>query len=137
MKERRVVRESKVWGHVTHVFHSPQAAVSLLEVEAGFRCSKHFHQQRSNLFALIDGMVCIEMWEGSKRTLNLLRPGDLFTVPSMLWHRFRVLESGKMIEVYWPDHGGIVKLDDIIREDQGGPDDVNSLNKELSCQYLD
>jgi len=131
--KNRIKKEQKVWGWVTHIFSSDQAAVSCLEVKAGYRCSKHFHQERANLFAVQEGVVCVEMWEGSKRTLNVLRAGDVFTVPSMQWHRFRVMESGRLVEVYWPDMGGGVRMEDIVREDEGGSDDLEELKKEIMC----
>ena len=44
--------ETKVWGSVFHLFASPHAAVSLLNVNAGTRCSRHKHQDRANQFAV-------------------------------------------------------------------------------------
>ena len=128
--------ENKCWGKSLHIFSSEHAAVSCLELKADFRCSRHCHNERANLFALLEGCICIEQWDhGLKRpsTIRILRPGQIHTVHSSIYHRFRVISSGKLVEVYWPDEGGVVKIDDIVRHDEGGPDDFEDL-KELLDQ---
>ena len=117
--------EDKVWGRVQHIFASPEAAVSLLEVKAGFRCSVHRHRWRINLFAVQEGKVRICWYEGegttTLRTL-FLGPGDIYEMPVCIYHWFEVVESGRMVEVYWRSsfiHS--VEHDDIERLDVGGP----------------
>jgi len=127
--------EEKCWGRVTHIFANPHAAVSCLEVERGFCCSKHYHRDRANLFAVQEGSVVIEEWPDgleSKSKLILLGPGDTYYVPSGIWHRFRVWRTGRLTEVYWPDRpGGEVDPNDIERADMGGSDDLEALRAEL------
>jgi mannose-6-phosphate isomerase-like protein (cupin superfamily) len=117
---------NKAWGSCIHLFNSPHAAVSYLKLKEGTRCSCHKHTQRVNQFYLLSGKVVIEQWiDGpeSPRIPKTLFPGDSFTVPIEVWHRFRVIESGEMIEVYWPYNAyAKVMLDDIVRFDEGGDD---------------
>lgn len=127
-------REEKIWGSVSHVFNSPHAATSILTVEAGFRCSCHYHEERANQFCVLSGKLVVEDWEDRRfhsSKLYLLEPGNIYNVPSTFWHRFRVLESGFVVEVYWPDRGGVCRADDIIRDDMGGPDDLVALKRRL------
>lgn len=116
--------EEKVWGRVRHLFASDHAAVSILEVKAGFRCSRHMHDERANMFAVESGLVMVEKFLDENVRLQFwLGPGDECVIGSGTWHRFRVAESGKMIEVYWPDGEDYVcRKDDIVRSDEGGPD---------------
>ena len=121
--------EKKCWGKVLHVFKSSNAAVSHLKINRGFRCSKHKHKFRANLFAVVTGVVLIEEWvvddedwDGSEHRETSLQSGQVYVVPSGVWHRFRVIESGTMVEVYWPVRDGFVSMDDIVRMDEGGPD---------------
>ena len=124
----KFTRDRKVWGHTSHVFCSAFAAVSYLETKAGFVCSRHRHAERLNLFACVEGKLLVEWWDAelTNREFVILEPGDTCSVPSGVYHRFRVIESGKIIEVYWPDRGGVVRHDDIERLDTGGPDDGTS-----------
>lgn len=119
--------ESKNWGQVWHLFASDQSAVSFLQLVRGTRCSRHWHDERANMFAVISGKIEVQFWgnpngEGKPGHV-VLNPGNVFTVPYKVVHRFRVLESGQVVEVYWPDpEGGKVRFDDINRLDEGGMD---------------
>lgn len=126
--------EKKCWGRVQHIFSSPHAAVSLLDVKAGFKCSTHRHMYRGNLFAVKSGMIVVERWLegfGTKSTFIELGPGDTVSVPALELHRFRVTASGFVVEVYYPDNGGMVSINDIERLDEGGDDDITELRKEM------
>lgn len=118
--------EEKCWGRVLHCFANDHAAVSYLEVEAGNQCSRHYHEQRANTFIVVSGELLLEYWleESPGYTVSyeaFLAPSDSYTVPSGVLHRFQVVKSGQVIEVYHPDKGGKVLLDDIVRLDVGGP----------------
>lgn len=116
--------EQKVWGEVAHVFVSDRAAVSYLRVTKGTRSSRHFHQDRANQFIVLSGRLVVEEWRPGGDTLAIsLVAWQSYSIPSGVLHRFRVLESGEVIEVYWPDRGGTVRLDDIERLDEGGEDE--------------
>lgn len=120
-----LIQETKVWGTVLHLFTSQNAAVSLLHLNAGFRCSRHLHKMRVNQFTVVSGQVQIEEWQNDGRVKSItLDTGGTYYVAVDVVHRFRVLKSGTMIEVYWPADvdGAIVRQDDIVRFDEGGPD---------------
>ena len=127
--------EEKCWGRVQHIFASSHAAVSILEVNAGWRCSIHLHEDRVNLFAVQSGLLVVEMFE-PMNSMHLLKPGDRLEVPSWCDHRFRVLESGHVTEVYWPAFDGIVRLDDIVRRDVGRRDNLDILKEVLKVRGL-
>ncbi len=115
----------KVWGSVWHVFASPHAAVSHLRLDAGFRCSRHWHESRVNQFNVLSGKILVEMWlcgTGLAPYFTWLGPGESLTVPAYEVHRFTVLEPGEVVEVYWPaTEADEVLADDIVRLDEGGP----------------
>jgi len=128
--------EEKIWGSVQHIFSSEQAAVSCLKIDRGFRCSCHKHNQRANTFAAQTGIVAIEEWldiPDDTGKITLVKPGITYSVPSGIWHRFRVWQSGDIAEFYWPDMGGVVLMDDIERLDIGGEDDLEELEKLLKA----
>ena len=130
--------EEKVWGRAMHLFCSPHAAVSYLDMKAGFRCNRHRHAERVNFFAVHEGAVVIEEWhfftggeDPIRQDVTLLCAGSTLTVYTGIWHRFRVLQDARMTEIYWPRENGIVLMSDIERDDVGGPDDLVKLKAEL------
>lgn len=124
--------QRKVWGAVQHVFNSPDVAVSVLKVNAGFRCSRHWHENRCNQFILVSGKIDIWTWTDEnelRSTPNLPYWIDRMSLDSEcrtvkiaagVPHMFVVRESGLVVEIYTPD-GGPVDIDDIVRFDEGGP----------------
>jgi len=124
--------ETKCWGRVRHVFECERFSVSELEVRPGFRSSIHRHEDRANAFQVVDAEIVVETFVEdtaapySRRRLNayLLGPGGTICVPSGRWHRFRTLRPGRVLELYYADRGGVVRLDDIERWDEGGADNA-------------
>lgn len=116
--------EKKVWGKVRHVFESPTAAVSVLDVEAGTFCSRHLHKQRVNRFIVQSGIIdIIEYTNDGESVVSRLRmhPGDVHDVETGVVHRFEVIEGGIVVEVYFPARpGDVVFAEDIERLDTGG-----------------
>jgi len=122
--------EDKCWGRVQHIFANPHAAVSKLQVEPGWMCSRHSHMNRYNMFAVETGAIVIEEWaHGSIKTTTILGAGQALTVPPGIVHRFRVLRRGSLTEVYWPACGCDCEASDIDRLDIGGKDET--LEQEL------
>lgn len=120
----RVETESKVWGTARHVFSDPHAAVSILETLKGGYCSRHFHSQRVNRFIVQSGVIeVVEYNPGGELEVNRTRmeAGDVHDVEAGVVHRFEVIESGQVVEVYYPQRPiDRVSHDDIIRLDLGG-----------------
>lgn len=127
MTEREILPpwERKCWGSVWHCFVTGDVAVSHLRLDAGFRCSRHWHADRTNHFYVLSGLVAIEQWpdgpDGQPHE-TILAPGQHAAVGVGVIHRFVVLEPGEMVEVYRPAHEHLlVRVDDIVRLDEGGP----------------
>lgn len=112
--------EAKVWGRVWHVFASSHASCSYLEVEAGSWCSRHSHRERVNVFVSVSAVLEIVEWQGEHSKTTLLLPGMTYEVSVGVVHQFRVIETGSIIEIYYPVPGGTVRMDDIDRLDMGG-----------------
>lgn len=105
----------KVWGKTRCVVESDRFQQHELEVEEGGVCSFHYHGDRANKFVVKSGVVRIVWalgWEVSGRDLSA---GETMVINSLVPHQFQVIEAGEMIEEYWPDRGGFVETDDIVR----------------------
>lgn len=88
------------------------------------------------MFVVLEGSLLVEQQTGTpgQKVMHQLRPGDTVTVRSGIKHRFRVLQSGQVIEVYWPDvPGGQVRQNDICRVDQGGSDSAAAALEEFQA----
>lgn len=124
-----IQEETKCWGTVRHIFDKDMSA-SLLRVKAGFCCSIHRHMRRWNRFIVVSGKIAVvtydkELKVQSKDTL-MPRHRDIdgyletLCIAPTIWHRFEVLESGLVAEVYWTTDGSDVEHSDIVRMDVGG-----------------
>ncbi len=114
--------ETKAWGRVHHVFDNDRAAVSVLHVEKGGYSSRHFHRHRVNRFVVVSGSIDVVLYSPTPSHHELVRTrlqaGDVYDVTSNVVHRFEVVESGIVVEVYWPD--ARLSAEDIERLDVGG-----------------
>jgi mannose-6-phosphate isomerase-like protein (cupin superfamily) len=123
--------KEKVWGLSANLWLSREAAISILRVKKGFRCSCHYHRTRRNFFLGLAGVIEVwewhdvpfmQAWPEHPSCKHLLKQGDSATVPAGSPHFFRVLESGLVVEIYTPD-GGPVEIEDIVRFDCGQEDE--------------
>lgn len=117
--------ETKCWGRVWHRFNDEIINESLLEVNKGYQCSIHWHNDRWNCFISIDATIGIETFGPSTSVPRfndqiIIKPGESHIIPPRIWHRFYILEPGKIIEVYWTTNGSICNVNDINRLDVGG-----------------
>lgn len=113
--------EDKCWGNVLHGFVNSNVAVSILNLNRDTWCSKHIHKERANVFWNLSALVEVQEWDlDGNEVITLLEPGDVYEVPSRTLHRFRVLEDGQMVEIYYADRGGEVSAEDIDRKELGG-----------------
>lgn len=124
---------SKVWGWTMELVDSPFYSRHALEVEAGGYCSLHFHAQRANRFQMVTGRVEIVELFGPLAVRTMLGPEDTYDVPSLVPHLFIVHEDGTLFEEYYPDRGGSVNRDDIVRLVEGGKLDLTRLHELPAC----
>lgn len=119
--------EEKCWGSTCCVEQSSHYSRHQLRLVEGGYCSFHYHNQRANHFLVLIGKVRVISCIGWQCEATTLTPGEPLVIPSRVLHQFQVLESGRMIEEYWPDGGRVLK-DDITRLTIGGMVPVRKLN---------
>lgn len=112
--------QEKVWGRTRTTHRSPLYSRHELEVEEGGYSSVHWHAQRANRFLVVSGAIRVVELYGWQERVFELTAGNTHDVPSLVPHQFQVIESGRVIEEYWPDRGGEVLEEDIIRLTRGG-----------------
>lgn len=113
----------KAWGKVWHRLNDEISNESLLEVKVNYQSSIHFHTNKWNCFISIDAIIVVEEFKDEKlEPINkfMINPGSSHVVPPQKLHRFYVVKSGKVLEVYWTTNGEKCDVDDITRLDIGG-----------------
>jgi mannose-6-phosphate isomerase-like protein (cupin superfamily) len=122
--------DMKVWGRTRCVHSSQFYSIHELETVTGAYCSLHYHRTRANRFIVKSGHIqVIEMYGPKVERVNLFRD-NIYDVPSLVPHMFVVIKEGVVIEEYYPDRGGLVRNDDIVRIVEGGKinlEDVENL----------
>ena len=109
----------KIWGYTHKIFERPTLEMHDLWVEKGGYCSAHEHAGRWNWFYVYAGMLEIMEWpdhDFAKPLTTTLRPGDSYSVRPGAPHRFKALESTRLLELYWAE----MDPNDIIRHEPGG-----------------
>jgi mannose-6-phosphate isomerase-like protein (cupin superfamily) len=109
-------KANKVWGETTELFNNNGSSTHYLEVKAGGYCSEHKHEQKDNVFYVIEGRLEIASWVGDEKHIRVLGRGDGYRIPVGVWHMFRALTDVKCVEVYDYKYDGV----DIQRRTQGG-----------------
>lgn len=114
--------EIKCWGKAWHCFNNEYINKSILEVNEGWQCSIHQHNNRWNCFINIDSIIGVEQFDnGLKLTkTTILNPGESIIIKPKILHRFYVIKSGKIIEIYWTTNSIKCDMNDINRFDTGG-----------------
>ncbi len=84
----------KVWGSEQWIANSSKYCGKILNLNQGFRCSKHMHKEKDETFYLLEGKVALEL---GNRTI-LLKPGNSVHVPQNALHSFSGLENSRIIE---------------------------------------
>src|SRR4051794_38305828 len=120
--------QNKIWGTTRELVNSIFYSKYELNINVGSYCSLHYHRERANKFHVISGMVAIVEMFGPDCNRIILRPDNTYIVPSLVPHMFIVYKSGVMFEEYFPDRGGTVKNDDIVRIVEGGRSDISLLD---------
>lgn len=113
--------EAKVWGKtICTVDAAPYLSRHRLLIDAGGYCSVHWHEHRANLFRVLSGTVRV-VWTIGMEIFHQDLTSDMeLVVASLVAHQFQCLDAAEMIEEYFPDRGGEVRLNDITRLTTGG-----------------
>lgn len=116
--------EDKIWGKTATILQTPGLSFHRAEVNAGFKCSIHRHDDRINGFFVEQGVVKVHVWghmpvPSEPPTITYtLSPGMFVKVDHGVFHMFECVETGVLFEVYWPPS---VRNEDIVRLNEGGP----------------
>ena len=89
----RPERHEKGWGFEDWIVNSDLYCGKILFVNAGKRCSLHYHKQKTETMLVVEGSVLFEFGSTAEKELQslVLGPGDVFHIEPGLLHRFKGL----------------------------------------------
>ena len=110
--------KGKVWGVTRELFCKNNVEIHRLEVDAGGRSSKHYHEHKYNLFYVEKGKLAITVWKNDYKLIDktLLTCGESTVVSPNEYHAFEAIDDTVVYEIYWVE----LSQNDIFREDCGG-----------------
>ena len=108
----------KTWGKTQEIFKNASLEFHRIDFKAGYQCSEHRHQSKSNGFYVVSGKMKVRVWQNSDDHCDetILGPDDFMKVGPGMYHQFVGLEDGIAFELYWAD----LLHDDIERQTPGG-----------------
>ncbi len=89
--KHKVVR--KLWGWEFWILNEPEYCAKILKIMPGFQCSLHYHNIKKETFAVIHGIVKLEV---PNATIQL-GSGDHYTLDPGRAHRFSSGPDGATI----------------------------------------
>lgn len=106
-------RSRKNWGIKNNLFRNDLCEVSILELDAGQRCSWHRHRAKWNQFYVIEGSIEVSTEDGDCR----VDKGQIFTTNPVQWHEFRTPFGPAIVqEIMYVKY----ESEDIERQTMGG-----------------
>jgi len=110
--------QGKVWGKTEEIYKNSTLEFHRIDFNAGYQCSEHKHQTKSNGFYVVSGEMLVRVWQKEQGLIDetLLGPGDFTAVKPGLYHQFIGIEDGLAFELYWSE----MEHNDIQRQVSGG-----------------
>lgn len=108
--------QGKPWGWTAPLYLSREFEFWTAHVLAGGYSSRHMHDLKTNRLYSRDAVLMVTTWENDRPQEHLIGFGEIIDVPPGTWHRFEVLQSGRIFESYW----GHCDTQDIVRLDANG-----------------
>lgn len=108
----------KIWGSTSPLFHKNNVEIHRIEIKKGFKCSKHKHLSKYNMFFIEKGKIEVLVWKNSYDLVDttVIQTQQSTVVAPGEYHLFQALEDTVAYEIYWVE----LLANDIQREDVGG-----------------
>lgn len=120
------MKQGKVWGQTEELIRTPLVEVHRIHINPEMRCSMHKHNQKWNMFYVIEGRLAIDVEKNDYALVDttVLEAGEWTSVKPGEYHQFRSLDVPVVaLEIYYLEP----LFTDIVRKNVGGADIANSL----------
>jgi len=109
---KNIFKEERPWGNYRRYAYNQECTVKILTVYADQQLSKQVHQNRDELWVIIDEGLVVEL---DNEVINT-KPGDEIVIPKNVAHRLSSRgKTGRVLEISFGffDENDEVRLDDI------------------------
>ena len=124
----------KEWGRELWIVNNSFYCGKILELSKGFRCSMHYHKDKTETFHLLDGLVFMELdnqkyFMGDEIGEGIDFENTLHIEPGVK-HRFTGLKDSRILE-FSTHHEDA----DSYRDEVSGKVDLNKLMPEMGYEF--
>ena len=107
----------KDWGKAFPLYQDDQVRIVRIEIDKGWMCSLHYHEECDNCFHVISGALEVieEPGDGYQRYRMLHGDSQPYVVHAKRIHRFKSHTNVVAIEIYRSLPGKKIRADDIVR----------------------
>lgn len=111
----------KDWGKAFPLYQDDQVRIVRIEIDKGWMCSQHYHEECDNCFHVISGALEVieEPGDGYQRYRMLHGDSQPYVVYAKRIHRFKSHTNVVAIEIYRSLPGKKIRADDIVRLEDG------------------
>ena len=89
----------KGWGHEEWIVNSVLYCGKFLRVEAGKKCSLHYHERKTETMHVTKGSVVFRFGDSKEELQELtLSRGESFHIEPFLLHQFEAIEDAEIVE---------------------------------------
>lgn len=109
----------KIWGREIWMVNNQDYCWKILDLNAGFRCSRHCHVSKKETFVVLDGKLWMETWTTDYPSSYFIREmwaGHQIFIPNGTFHRFSS-KTGALISEVSTNH----REEDVERTEESGP----------------
>jgi mannose-6-phosphate isomerase-like protein (cupin superfamily) len=97
------MKQGKIWGHTEDIFTKNNVSIHRIYIKKDSCCSKHYHDNKHNMFFVEDGTLLIRHWQNDYNLIDetILKTGESCCIPPKHYHQFVALTDVVAYEIYY------------------------------------
>ena len=87
-------------GSLKQLVHEGWKQINVITSVAGAIRGGHYHKYNNEGFYIIQGAFKLVVWKGEEKEEYIINAGDMFLIPSFVFHTFEYIEDTILISMY-------------------------------------
>jgi len=109
----------KPWGKEILLECNSKYVIKEIWMNKGLRSSLQKHEEKLESILVLSGKIELEIKEDGSSYFKKYNPGDHYTLVPGTFHRVKVLEDSKLIEVSTPELKDVIRIEDDFGREKG------------------